>query len=82
MCSDGLMFEEVRPALESALDAGAWLVLGGHEIGDHVGAETTLRATLGSVVEWCHANHIWIDTVADVAGRVQVLQQAVQARSA
>lgn len=82
MCSDELAFDQLHPVLESTLDQGAWLVLGGHEIGHGRAAETTEYATLAGIVEWCHANQVWIDTVVDVAGRVQALKTSEQARSA
>jgi peptidoglycan-N-acetylglucosamine deacetylase len=81
MCSDGLVFEQLRPVLETTLEAGAWLVLGGHEIGPSPDAETTLEATLAAVVEWCRAEQVWIHTVAGVAEHVHALQQSEPART-
>jgi peptidoglycan-N-acetylglucosamine deacetylase len=79
--SDGLVFEQLRPILESTLEAGAWLVLGGHEIGHQGGTGTTLSATLASIVEWCRVHQVWMSTVAEAAERVQALQQSEQTRS-
>ncbi len=82
MCSDEITFEQLRPVLESTLGAGAWLVLGGHEIGRRPSPETTLESTLDAVVSWCRAHHVWIDTVGEVAGRVHAHQESEKARSA
>ncbi len=76
MNSDGLTFEHLRPTLEATLDEGAWLVLGGHEIGHRGNVETTMPATLAAVVEWCRSHDVWIDTVGNVATQVRSLQQA------
>jgi peptidoglycan/xylan/chitin deacetylase (PgdA/CDA1 family) len=76
MNSDALDFEQLRPTLEATLEQGAWLVLGGHEIGDRVDHETTSPATLRAVVSWCRANQVWIGTLGEVAEQVRAVQQA------
>ena len=76
MNSDGLEFDQLRPILETVHQEGAWLVLGGHEIGPRGEAETTTPATVTAIVEWCRAHGVWIDTVSEVATRVRALQQA------
>ena len=79
MNSDGLTFEQLRPRLETTLADGAWLVLGGHEIGHRGNEETTMPATLAAVVEWCRSHDVWIDSVGNVASRVRGLQRAEHA---
>ncbi len=79
MNSDGLTFEQLRPTLESALDDGAWLVLGGHEVGHRGDPETTMPATLAATVEWCRSHDVWIDSIGNVASRVHTLQRGEQA---
>ena len=79
MNSDGLTFEQLRPTLEATLDDGAWLVLGGHEIGHRGDAETTMPATLAATVEWCRSHDVWIDSIGNVASRVRTLQRGQQA---
>jgi hypothetical protein len=76
--SDSLSFEQLLPALETTLADGAWLVLGGHEIG-HVGDhETTMPSTIAAVVDWCRARGVWIDTIGNVATLVTHGQQAAR----
>ena len=77
--SDGLTFEQLRPTLEATLDEGAWLVLGGHEVGHRGNHETTMPATLAGIVEWCRAHDVWIDTIGGVATRIRALRQAAPA---
>ena len=77
--SDSITFEQLRPVLEETLDEGAWLVLGGHEIGHRGNVETTMPATLATIVEWCRSHDVWIDTIGNVASRIRTLQQTVHA---
>ena len=79
MNSDGHTFDDLRPSLDVTLEEGAWLVLGGHEIGHRGDAETTMPATMAAVVEWCRSHDVWIDTVGNIAARVNAEQQSVQA---
>jgi peptidoglycan/xylan/chitin deacetylase (PgdA/CDA1 family) len=73
--SDEQPFAALLPALEAAAAAGAWLVLGGHEIGFRVDEhetsadddETTWVETIEAVVSWCQRNGVWIDTIGNVA---------------
>jgi peptidoglycan/xylan/chitin deacetylase (PgdA/CDA1 family) len=74
MNSDGLTFEQLRPILETALDEGSWLVLGGHEVGHLGDAETTMPGTVAAVTDWCRAHDVWIDTIGRVARRVHEVQ--------
>jgi peptidoglycan/xylan/chitin deacetylase (PgdA/CDA1 family) len=67
---DELTFSQVQPRLEAALAAGAWLVLGGHEVGEQAGPETTAVATVEAVVAWCRDHDVWIDTIGAIAARV------------
>lgn len=64
---DDATWPQVRQTLETAVEAGRWLVLHGHEIGD--GGRQTVRAdTLEQICRYCTdpANAIWIDTVAAI----------------
>jgi peptidoglycan/xylan/chitin deacetylase (PgdA/CDA1 family) len=64
---DEQTFDQLLPTLESAAADGAWLVFGGHEIGDTGERETTAAATIEAVVAWCRSNNIWIDTVGTIS---------------
>ena len=79
MSSDGCSFEDLEPALDATLEEGAWLVLGGHEIGHRGDFETTMPATLAAVVDWCRSHDVWIETIATVAGMVRSGQQSAHA---
>lgn len=74
--SDEKTFENLLPMLEAAVADSAWLVLGGHEIGTagH-GGETTWMETIEAVVKWCRGNGVWIDTIGNVARRVEAFQR-------
>jgi peptidoglycan-N-acetylglucosamine deacetylase len=76
--SDGLTFEHLRPTLDATLEEGAWLVLGGHEIGEQGDHETTMPSTVATIVEWCRDNGVWIDTIGNVAAMVSSRQRAGQ----
>ena len=52
MSMDGMDFSEVKALVESATDAGYWLVLAGHEIG-HAGRQTTRIRMLEQLVPTC-----------------------------
>jgi peptidoglycan/xylan/chitin deacetylase (PgdA/CDA1 family) len=68
--SDERSFAALLPTLEAALADGAWLVLGGHEIGSTDDGETTGVATIEAVVSWCRSNRVWIDTIGAIASAV------------
>jgi hypothetical protein len=68
--SDGRSFATLLPSLEAALADGAWLVLGGHEIGATGEPETTGVETIEAVVSWCRSHRVWIDTIGTVASAV------------
>lgn len=68
--SDLLTFAQLLPRLEATVADGAWLVLGGHEFGEHPARETTIGATVAAVVGWCRERDVWIDTIGAVAARV------------
>jgi hypothetical protein len=71
---DEVSFERLRPLLDDALVEGSWIVLGAHDIGDS-GNQTTSPATLESVVRWCRAKSVRIDTVGAVGSTVAAIQQ-------
>ena len=65
---DGMDFQEVKALVESARDAGQWLVLAGHEVG-RSGVQTTRIEMLEQLVPFLRnpENEIWFQTVEDVA---------------
>jgi peptidoglycan/xylan/chitin deacetylase (PgdA/CDA1 family) len=65
---DGKDFAQIRPLLDDARKAGAWLVLAGHDIGDG-GRQTTRVAMLDELLAYVKdpANGIWLATVAEAA---------------
>lgn len=69
---DGKEFEEILPVLVSAREAGAWVVLAGHEIGPP-GRQTTRAATLEKLLPWARdpANGYWCAPVGTVAKYVR-----------
>ncbi|HEU5308237.1 MAG TPA: hypothetical protein VFW97_12965, partial [Acidimicrobiia bacterium] len=73
---DHLEFTRVLPYLEEAASDQAWLVVGGHEVGHGLAAESVQVATLEAIVGWCREHDVWIDTVGAVAARVQDLRRA------
>ncbi len=77
--SDDLTFAQLEHRLDATLDDGAWLVLGGHEFGDHLDRETTAAATVEAVVRWCREHDVWIDTIGSVAEHVAQLTRAGEA---
>jgi hypothetical protein len=67
--SDEQSFGDLLPILEAARADGAWLVLGGHEIGaagDGDG-DATWMDTIEAVVTWCEGSGVWIGTIGNVA---------------
>ena len=72
MSMDGMDFPEVRALVESARDAGQWLVLAGHEMGGS-GPQTTRIEMLEQLVPYLQdpENGIWFNTVETVARYVQ-----------
>ncbi len=70
VASDNRTFADLLPLLESTLDEGAWLVLGGHEIGPEADPETTTPELIEAVVDWCRANRLWVDTIGNIATHV------------
>ena len=70
--SDGMSFEAMKAAAETAAKAGGWLVFAGHEIGK-AGPQTTEVASLEKFIDWANdpANGVWLDTVDSVATYVE-----------
>lgn len=71
MSMDGMDFPEIRALVERARDAGQWLVLAGHEIGQS-GPQTTRIDMLEQLVPYLQdpESGIWFDTVEAVARHV------------
>jgi peptidoglycan/xylan/chitin deacetylase (PgdA/CDA1 family) len=69
---DGKDFEQVRPLLDQAREAGAWLVLAGHEIGPE-GYQTTRVAMLERLLPFVRdpANGFWVAPVGAVARHIR-----------
>lgn len=65
---DAADFEQVKALVDAALDAGQWLVLAGHDIGES-GPQTTRVRMLEKLVPYLMdpASGIWLGTVAAVA---------------
>ena len=72
MSMDGMDFGTLKALIESAREAGQWLVLAGHEIG-HAGPQTTRIEMIEQLIPYLRdpANQIWFDTVATVARHVR-----------
>ena len=72
---DGKDFEHIVPLIEQAREAGGWLVLGGHEIGEG-GRQTTRVSLLRRLVPYLldPANGLWVAPVGTVAGHVRGIQ--------
>jgi peptidoglycan/xylan/chitin deacetylase (PgdA/CDA1 family) len=75
--SDEMSFAQLRGRLDRALADGAWVVLGGHEVGD-AGPETTLTSTIEAVVSWCRDEGIRVGTVGAIGREVAVMQRSGQ----
>jgi peptidoglycan/xylan/chitin deacetylase (PgdA/CDA1 family) len=69
---DGKDFDELRPALERAKQAGRWLVLAGHEVGES-GRQTTRVRMLEELLAYARdpANGLWLAPVGTVADYVR-----------
>ena len=70
--SDGMSFEQMKDAVLTAQQEGAWLVFAGHEIGSPA-YQTTEAAVLEQFLKYAKdpANGIWLDTVEAVAKYIQ-----------
>ncbi len=68
---DGKDFEQIKPLLERAREAGQWVVLAGHEIGSP-GNQTTRITMLEQLIEYAQdpANQVWIAPVGTVAAYI------------
>jgi peptidoglycan/xylan/chitin deacetylase (PgdA/CDA1 family) len=74
---DGKDFDQVRPLLDQARESGAWLVLGGHEIGEG-GRQTTRVSLLRQLVPYLldPAQGLWVAPVATVAQHVAEIRRS------
>ncbi|MEP7367642.1 MAG: polysaccharide deacetylase family protein [Acidobacteriota bacterium] len=70
--SDGMSMEQMKQAVNTAAQTGAWLVFAGHEIGP-AGKQTTAAAVLDQFLAYAKdpANGIWLETVGTVARYVK-----------
>ncbi len=70
MCfeADGKTFDELRPAVETAIQQHQWIIFGGHEMGES-GAQTTRLSMLKQLIEYAQdpANGLWLAPVGTVA---------------
>ena len=68
MSMDGKDFPEVRTLVESAREAGQWLILAGHEMASE-GPQTTRIEMLEQLIPYLQdpKNEVWFETVANVA---------------
>ncbi len=68
---DAQSFEEILQLIESAKRRGAWLILGGHEIGEEGTGDiyTSYLNVIEAICEYATdpANGIWIDNVENIA---------------
>lgn len=69
---DGKTFDELLPVLEQGREAGAWIVLAGHEIGEG-GRQTTRTETIERLLRYASdpSNEIWQAPVGVVARYVE-----------
>jgi peptidoglycan/xylan/chitin deacetylase (PgdA/CDA1 family) len=80
MNCDELSFAQLRGRLQEALSDGAWIVLGGHEVGD-VGHEVTSTSTIEAVVAWCRDEGVRIGTIGATGRDVAAVQRRDQGSS-
>jgi hypothetical protein len=68
---DGKNFDQILILIDQAKEAGNWLVLAGHEMGDS-GQQTTRLSMLKQLLEYAKnsANGIWIAPVETVASYI------------
>jgi peptidoglycan/xylan/chitin deacetylase (PgdA/CDA1 family) len=83
---DGLTWDQLKALIEEARARHAWLVLGGHDIGEK-GRQTTRVDTLRAFCEYAKdpKNGVWVDTVANISRYViahRVKADAGRAKSA
>lgn len=80
---DGKDFEDILPLIKSAQQAGQWVVLAGHEMGNS-GPQTTRLAMLKKLIEYAQdpANKIWISPVGTVAKYVNEHRKVAEYGSA
>ena len=69
---DGKDFGQIKPLIDSAKEAGQWLVLAGHET-EESGNQTTRLGMLEQLVPYLKdsKNQIWFETVETVGRYVQ-----------
>ena len=70
---DDVEFDELEPAVRSAIDRGQWLVLAGHDIGSPPGKQVTRVSMLRALTRYLQQpdRRVWVDTIGAVAAHVQ-----------
>ena len=70
---DDVEFDELEPAVRSAIDRGQWLVLAGHDIGSTPGKQVTRVSMLRALTRYLQQRDrlVWVDTIGAVAAHVQ-----------
>ncbi len=70
--SDGMSFDDMQKAVDTAAKSGGWLVFAGHDIGAP-GVQTTQTAALEQFLIYAKspANGVWLDTIDKIAKYVQ-----------
>lgn len=71
--SDGKTFEQLRAEIESAQEAGGWLLLTGHGVGQGTHSLFIDTAEHAALVDYlaAHREHIWTAPVVDVARHIE-----------
>lgn len=71
MESDAKTFEQLRAMVDQAAEEGRWLILAGHDIGEH-GRQTTTVESLRALFEYLSesSNPMWIAPVGTIADHV------------
>lgn len=69
---DGKSFNQINKLIESAKNAGQWLVLAGHEMNEG-GNQTSLLATIEAICQYASdpANGVWLDNVHNIAAYIK-----------
>jgi peptidoglycan-N-acetylglucosamine deacetylase len=67
--SDGLTWEQLKALIDEAKARHAWLVLGGHDIGEKAAHQVTRADTLRALCEYAKdpKNGVWLDTIANIS---------------
>jgi peptidoglycan/xylan/chitin deacetylase (PgdA/CDA1 family) len=74
---DDVEFEDLRPAVDDAIERGQWLVLAGHDIGAGPGHQVTRVSMLRALLAYIQdpSRGVWVDTIGHVAAAVKRAQE-------